>query len=202
MQFWKLLSPTSKPPPSLFVKTWLSLHGKTEDISKKSLNFLPQKNSYFPFSSRNNGKSRLPQWRLFLPPVLLRTLSPPQWLPSLPPTSDPVLLYQHWPRGTYTSVFHPNKMPLLSKPQPHYSRCSFSRWLSLPNGVLYHHCSETALTLVINSLLVVKSNIHFVILIYNLTSAAFSLFWPLRHLKRGINWGISLGLQNHCILWL
>ena len=56
MQFWKLLSPTSKPPPSLFVKTWLSLHGKTEDISKKSLNFLPQKTPTFLFPPETMGK--------------------------------------------------------------------------------------------------------------------------------------------------
>ena len=74
-KFWKLLSPTSKPPPSLFVKTWSSLHGKTADISKESLNFLPQKTPTSVFPPETMGKVGLPHRRLFLPPILLRTVS-------------------------------------------------------------------------------------------------------------------------------
>lgn len=139
---------------------------------------------------------------------------PPQRLPSYSPTFNP-----QSPSPPTTATWHLNKSlsPLKNKqnaspPQSHIPLLqlllSLTFTAKLPTlttsfpyfplnlthcTLLYHHPNEAALTVVINNLLIIKSNIHFVILTYNLTSAAFSLHWPLRHLKRGINWGISLG---------
>lgn len=73
------------------------------------------------------------------------------------------------PPATVLSLTFTAKLPTLTTSFPYFplilSHCA----------LLYHHPNEAALTVVINNLLIIKSNIHFVILTYNLTSAAFSL---------------------------